>query len=257
VEYKLLRLSGQNITMNFPIAPIVFSSCGSFLGLAYLLKKKSFPKYLKDPGRRNAWLWRNTFCSLIHSCASAMWTFFCYYDEPKLLGDMVNTTTNLSIQLLSFSTGYFMYDFLDVVLNDGFRQVFILTHHTAVITAFSLALTNERYMGFGVCALIMEFNSIFLHIRRLMKLVNHSSGWKSINGVFLLLTMLFCRICLSCWMVRWLLQNRDLLQYSHYVVGLVGMVIMTVTNVGLMYRLWMSDFHKKSINKKVLSEIKK
>lgn len=125
-----------------------------------------------------------------------------------------------------------------------------------VITAFSLALFNTKYMGFAVCALVMEFNSIFLHIRRLMKLVNHTSNWYSINGVFLLLTMLFCRICLSCWMVRWLLQNRDILQYSHYAVGLVGMVIMTVTNVGLMYRLWMSDFHRKSINNKV-SDMKK
>ena len=125
-----------------------------------------------------------------------------------------------------------------------------------VITAFLLGLFNNKYMGFAVCALIMEFNSIFLHIRRLMKLVNHTSRCYSVNGVFLLLTMLFCRICLSCWMVRWLLQNKDSIKYAHYVVGLVGMVIMTVTNVGLMYRLWMSDFHK-SINKKVLGDIKK
>jgi len=126
-----------------------------------------------------------------------------------------------------------------------------------VLTAFSLSLSNSKYMGFAVCALLMEFNSIFLHIRRLMKLVNYSSRWYSVNGVFLLVTMLFFRICLSCWMVRWLLQNRESLRDLHYTVGLVGMIIMTITNVGLMYRLWMSDFHQKSFNTKVLSEMKK
>lgn len=133
---------------------------------------------------------------------------------------------------------------------------FFFFFFSQVLVAFSIGLYNTKYMGFAVCALVMEFNSIFLHIRRLMKLVNHTSQWYSVNGVFLLLTMLFCRICLSCWMVRWLLQNKDSLKHAHYAVGLIGMVIMTVTNVGLMYRLWMSDFHKKSIKQKMV-DIKK
>lgn len=240
--------------MNVPVAPVVIGSCVAFLGLSQSLNRKPILKYLKDPNKRNVWVWRNTFCSLVHSCVSAAWTVFCYRDEPKLLGDMVNTTSVLSLMLTSFSTGYFWYDFIDVVLNDGFRQVFVLTHHTAVLTAFTLSLVNGKYLGFAVCALIMEFNSIFLHIRRLMNLMKNRSFLYSVNGVFLLLTMLFCRICLSCWMLRWLLQHKDILQYSHYVVGLIGMIVMTVTNVGLMYRLWMSDFHRKS---SVLSDMKK
>jgi len=31
-----------------------------------------------------------------------------------------------------------MYDFIDVVMNDGVRQIFILTHHAAVSTISSL-----------------------------------------------------------------------------------------------------------------------
>ena len=54
--------------------PYVATSFGGFLGLAYTLKKLAVPKYLKEPGTRNSWLWRNTFCSLIHSCISAAWT---------------------------------------------------------------------------------------------------------------------------------------------------------------------------------------
>ena len=128
-----------------------------------------------------------------------------------------------------------------------------------VITAFNIALTNNVYMGFAICALLMEFNSIFLHVRRLMKLAdkNQSLLYK-INGILNIMSLVFIRICLSCWMIRWLIINRNRVPVFHFLFGFFGMIVMTFTNLGLMYRLWLSDFKIKSkkLDSKLLKEIK-
>ena len=129
-----------------------------------------------------------------------------------------------------------------------------------MLTAFNIALSTNHYTGFAVCALLMEFNSIFLHIRRLMKLGGDSQSMLfKIIGILNILSLVFIRICLSGWMIRWLLINKSRLPNFHFIFGFFGMVVMTVTNIGLMYRLWISDFKikAKSIDSKFLKEIKK
>jgi len=59
-----------------PVFPVVLGSCATFMVLAHSLKKAALPRCLKNPAQKSAWLWRNTFCSLIHSCVSAAWTLF-------------------------------------------------------------------------------------------------------------------------------------------------------------------------------------
>lgn len=80
-----------------------------------------------------------------------------------------------------------------------------------------------------------------------------------IIGILNILSLVFIRICLSGWMIRWLLINKSRLPNFHFIFGFFGMVVMTITNIGLMYRLWISDFKikAKSIDSKFLKEIKK
>lgn len=224
------------------------SSCIGFLLISRFLKHFNLISYLNISNKRQAWLWRNTFCSLVHSTLSSVWTLVCYFDEPNLLHDMINTSSHIALSLIMFSTGYFIYDYIDVLLHDKFRQWELLCHHTAVLVAFTIAITNNKYIGFAVCALLMEFNSIFLHIRRLMRMSQfEESNLYSVNCVFLMLTMVFLRFCTSAWMMRWLLRNNDLIPRIPYIVGLIGMSIIIVTNIGLMYRLCVSDLGKKRV----------
>ncbi|XP_065674658.1 TLC domain-containing protein 2 [Hydra vulgaris] len=214
----------------------------------YIAGRQAVKNCIKDDKdlKRKLWLWRNTFCSLLHSAISSLWVLLCYWDEPKLLSDMVLTSSKFSVLLVMFSTGYFFYDLFDLIGHEKMREWELLIHHISVITAFMISVITSRYQGFAVCSLIMEVNSIFLHIRRLMRLEDQNKSFLySLNGVFLLITLIFCRICMSGWMIRWLLVNYRSLPFLHYVVGLFGMVVITVNNIGLMYRLWVSELKNK------------
>jgi len=237
---------------------VVITTVG-FAGVKQFVKHAIGENLLQKNTSRQVWLWSNTFCSLIHSVIAALWTIYCYNEDPRLLHDLLNVSTTASINLIAFSTGYFLYDLIDVLLHDKFRQWEIICHHFTVLFAFTIVLTTDKYLGFAVCALLMEFNSVFLHIRRLMKLANTiDNTFFRVNGILNLLTMVFVRICTCCWMIRWLLNNVDRIpSYYHYLYGLAGMTVMTCTNIGLMYRLWQSDFKTKQFDTKIFKEIKK
>lgn len=47
------------------------------------------------------------------------------------------------------------------------RTLELLLHHAMVIICFGLALVSRRYQGYAMVALLLEVNSIFLHIRQL------------------------------------------------------------------------------------------
>ncbi|XP_056253908.1 TLC domain-containing protein 2-like [Seriola aureovittata] len=67
--------------------------------------------------------------------------------------------------------GYFINDLLDLAVNQSFKQSWeLLFHHSVVISCFSVAVTTRLYLGFAVVSLLVEINSVFLHIRQLLLL---------------------------------------------------------------------------------------
>lgn len=103
------------------------------------------------------------------------------------------------------------------------------------------------YMGFAVCALLMEVNSVFLHFRRLMCLrgVSKNSLLYQVNGIFLLITFVNFRFLTSAWMTNYCIKNRSELPFSHFVFSAVGMAIMTGLNIQLFMSLWRADFKRR------------
>ena len=53
-------------------------SAASFYGVKLFAKHVIAEKYLKSTDYRQVWLWRNTFCSLVHSFLTAPWTMYWY-----------------------------------------------------------------------------------------------------------------------------------------------------------------------------------
>ncbi|CAB1348923.1 unnamed protein product [Coregonus sp. 'balchen'] len=116
-----------------------------------------------------------------------------------------------------------------------------------VISCFGIAVLTGRYVGFAVVALLVEINSVFLHLRQILRMANLVAGdLYRINSMVNLGTYVVFRINTLAWMTRWLVLNRDNIPLFSYTVGSIGLAIMTAMNIVLFYRLLRSDFLKSS-----------
>ncbi|KAM4566062.1 TLC domain-containing protein 2 [Odontesthes bonariensis] len=197
---------------------------------------------------RNAWKWRNISTSFVHSFITAIWAVLCFFLHPQMAEDLIETHSVFSHSLVSFSIGYFIYDFFDMVCNQKLSQSWeLLFHHIVVITCFGLSVLSCRYVGFAVVALLVEVNSVFLHLRQNLRMANMATGTPyRVNALINLGTYVVFRINTLAWMTRWLVLNRDNVPLLAYTLGSVGMAIMTAMNIVLFCRLLRSDFLKSS-----------
>ncbi|KAM4627156.1 TLC domain-containing protein 2 [Polymixia lowei] len=203
---------------------------------------------MPDSACRNAWKWRNICTSFVHSLITGIWAVLCFFLHPQMAEDLIETHSVFSHALVSLSIGYFIYDFFDMVLNQKLSQSWeLLFHHMVVITCFGISVLSCRYVGFAVVALLVEINSVFLHLRQVLRMANLAAGTLyRVNSMVNLGTYVVFRINTLAWMTRWLVLNRDNVPLLAYTVGSVGMAIMTAMNIVLFCRLLRSDFLKSS-----------
>ncbi|TRZ04333.1 hypothetical protein DNTS_008648 [Danionella cerebrum] len=127
-----------------------------------------------------------------------------------------------------------------------------------VITCFGISVLTCRYVGFAVVALLVEINSIFLHLRQVLRMASLArTTLYRVNSMINLGTYVVFRINTLAWMTRWLVLNRQLIPLFSYSVGSVGLAIMTAMNIVLFYRLMRSDFMKSSREKDLRKEKEK
>ena len=128
-------------------------------------------------------------------------------------------------------------------------------HAFQVFGAFGIAVFSERYIGFAMCALLMEINSIFLHSRRLMSFhgFNKTSTQYEINGILLLITFIMFRFLSSGWMLNFVIKNRHVLPSAVTVYGSFGMGSLLVINILLFLIIWNSDFKNVCKLKMIIS----
>lgn len=150
----------------------------------------------------------------------------------------------------------------EVFLGQCFSALLLMKHLNffclQVITCFGISVLTCRYVGFAVVALLVEINSVFLHLRQVLRMASLAkSTFYRINSMINLGTYVVFRINTLAWMTRWLVLNRDLIPLISYTIGSVGLAIMTVMNIVLFCRLMRSDFMKSSREKEVRKEKEK
>nr|XP_057936347.1 TLC domain-containing protein 2 [Doryrhamphus excisus] len=197
---------------------------------------------------KNATKWRNISTSFVHSLVTAIWAVLCFILHPHMAEDLIETHSVFSHSLVSFSIGYFIYDLFDMVKYQKMGQSWELgLHHVVVITCFGLSVVTHRYIGFAVVALLVEINSVFLHLRQILRMANLPACTAyRVNSMINLGTYVVFRINTLAWMTRWLVLNRDKVPLLSYTLGSVGLAIMTAMNIVLFYRLLRTDFLKGS-----------
>ncbi|XP_066492560.1 TLC domain-containing protein 2 [Tiliqua scincoides] len=204
------------------------------------------------PAQRNPWKWRNIWTSFAHSLLSGSGALIGFYLHPQMAEDLIDTYSPGAHRLVGISVGYFVQDFLDMMCNQKLHQCWeLLFHHTVVIVCLGISFVVHRFVGFALVALLVEVNSIFLHLRSILRMagLTHTTSYR-LNSLVNLGTYVVFRITTLAWMTRWLVLNREKIPPATYVVSTVGMTIMTPMNIILFYRVLRSDFLKSSQREK-------
>ena len=186
----------------------------------------------------------NMVISCTHASISACWSLYCFYTDDDVVSDMINHSTVSTYLLCCFSGGYFLHDALHYIRHIKLSKCWeILLHHTVVSACFGTAILSHRYVNFSTMALLVEINSVFLHIRKILILIGYSknSDIYKVNGILNILSYIFFRICVIGWMCRWSIINFHITEQPYNTIGTVGLVVMTVINIILFGRILVKD----------------
>ncbi|KAK7282724.1 hypothetical protein RIF29_11721 [Crotalaria pallida] len=126
-------------------------------------------------------LFVNTSVSLLHSSVTSASVVFVLSRQFLTNGSsgmfdhsqLVEVTWPWAFEALCFSCGYFAYDQWDMLryhLYNGWIPS-ILVHHLVLLICFTLALYRNITINYLILTLICEPHSIFLHVRKLRRMV--------------------------------------------------------------------------------------
>lgn len=204
------------------------------------------PSKIVDP--RRIWKWKNSANSFIHSFITAVGSLGCFYHHPAMAEDLISNHTEGALRLVSFSVGYFIFDFYDMAMYHRKRSSFeLMFHHLCVIMCFGLAVVSEQFVGYAIVALLVEVNSVFLHSRQLLIVSGEprSCSLYRLTALFNVATFLVFRIAVLGWMTRWLVLHNEVLPVYAYTLGCVSLAIIIIMNIVLFIRICTVDFGNK------------
>ncbi|KAL8250801.1 hypothetical protein R6Q59_034494 [Mikania micrantha] len=128
----------------------------------------------------------NTCVSLLHSFFTSASVVFILVKQLASNGvnesfehsQLVSTTWPWAYSALCISCGYFAYDQLDMLLYGLYSGYIpsILLHHFILLGCFTLALYRNVTINYLILTLICELHSIFLHVRKVRRMVGLRDG---------------------------------------------------------------------------------
>ncbi|KAL8512544.1 hypothetical protein ACS0TY_018868 [Phlomoides rotata] len=151
-------------------------------------------------------LFVNTCVSLLHSSITSASVVVILLNQWIHIGadkmfehsQLVEVTWPWAYQALCFSSGYFAYDQLDMLLHRLYSGWIpsILVHHLVLLVCFTLALYRNVTINYLIITLICELHSVFLHVRKIRRMAGiRDSGSKIVKAEWVLnwLTFVFAR----------------------------------------------------------------
>lgn len=110
-----------------------------------------------------------------------------------------------------------------------------------------MAVSTRLFLGFAMCSLLIEINSVFLHLRRILSF--HNIGKTSLiyeaNGILMLLTFIAFRFLTPGWMLNYVIKNSHILSTYVAIYGCGAMGVLIIINILLFMTIWNSDFKKR------------
>jgi hypothetical protein len=205
---------------------------------------------------KNNWLRQNTLISFIHSTISSILIIIAVLRAPEMLDDPLSHINFFNYTLIAFSIGYFCWDFFDCLQNSQSSTFAIIIHHIVVITFLTDILIRTRNIGYGLYALSLEINSVFLHARRLLRWyspISSSIYYKRILKLFIdignYITFILFRFGIIFLGLRALYIQRNRLDPIVHRFTVMSVSAIGILNVVLFYRLIRNQINRKSKSK--------
>merc|ERR1712212_23874 len=169
-EYYFVRIFLNKMVETLQtLSGILSSTVACFIIRFVLLPRYCRPKTLPVKKYES---FDNIAVSLCHATVSGIGCLIAIKKNPGLLEDMENNNDVLSIRVAQITTGYFIYDLLDMLSTANWNPINMkemTVHHFCSILVFARAAILGKYMGLCMLLLNMEVNSIFLHMRALLQ----------------------------------------------------------------------------------------
>jgi len=220
--------------------PIALSFVFFFL-LSQYLSTRTKPKRI-DP--RKYGQYDNLQVSMVHSILSGIGACLALCDSA-IWEDMVHFYSPLGSKIVKMSTGYFLYDFYHVLaINEWkWKECWeLVVHHIIVLSCIGTSAFFDFHHGFSCLALMMEINTVFLHVRSLLKMGRKcESNFYRINAWLNLLTLVFFRVIVGFAMLYLLQVHKKSQARWENLICNIGVTLTTIMNFTLLYRSYAFD----------------
>lgn len=198
------------------------------------------------------WSYRNLQISFIHSVLCSLWIIkIVIFSHNELFGDLLFYVSWDTYLLVAFSSGYFLYDFYDIYANHFCKIEWVVcAHHVIVLVSFTYHMTHLLSIGYTVCALFMEFNSVFLHARKLLKFYGFKQNDLIVRGnqILNMLTFIFFRFGVLIQIFTALYHDGHRVNLFYFIMLSTCAVLMAIINIVLFKRLLIKDFCTRPAN---------
>ncbi|OWF41596.1 TLC domain-containing protein 2-like [Mizuhopecten yessoensis] len=234
---------------------MMFGTMVLFTGVNLFITRLGTPKTVRE----DPWRWKNILISWVHALICGVWDILCLVLYPELFGDLILHINYFTFLMIPFSTGYFLYDSIDMLINKKLRQNWEVTaHHIAVASMFWFNFHQKLCIGYNVLALMAEVNSFFLHTRKLLQMiqVDYNSVFYKLVCLCNIVTFSFFRGYSNSRILIGMYIEYDRVPSFYYKCLTMSMSCMTLINIFLFWRLLKSDFLRNRVNKSVNPGVK-
>ncbi|CAF0784490.1 unnamed protein product [Adineta ricciae] len=198
--------------------------------------------------RTNIWM---SFLHALITGTLAIYSLWIY--SPDIHNDYIGHITWLTYLIGCFSFGYFCYDSMDIISNRRGADMWqMVLHHVIVLFTFGPNIVRLKNVGYQTLTLLAEFNSIFLHIRRLFELYNISPHNQIVrlNMYINQITFIICRFgMLACISLGVYHDGERIGVYYYKYIAYICLPALWIMNPYLLYRLLCADFSRKTKSK--------
>lgn len=209
-----------------------------------------------------SWSHRNLQVSFIHSVLCSVWLIrIIWFRNTEMFSDLVTFISWDTYLLLAFSCGYFLYDFYDIYANGYFSKEWVVClHHGIVLLTFGYHMVKLMNIGYTTVALLMEFNSVFLHARKLLRFYSYKSDSALVkfNTVMNILTFVVFRFGVLGAIAFGVKKDGHRVTVNYLIMLITCTLAMAVINIVLFKRILVKDvINKFKLAKKSNSKMNK
>ncbi|CAB3405565.1 unnamed protein product [Caenorhabditis bovis] len=135
--------------------------------IARIIVKKKQPEWNDNKVR----LFTVRIVSFTHATISALGCLCSLATDWNYVREPYDYHKHYAEYVFLFSMGYFIYDLADMYIHGELENSKeYLVHHSLVIISFTIILMTGRLFGLAMIALLVEVQTIFLHLRTMVRI---------------------------------------------------------------------------------------